>query len=111
MAAIITSITIILSIFFLLPYLYFLPKVSPPMPLVSSLKSGSLQRSGRVLTRTRLCLRRSSRLWSTPVSHDSRGGSEDHDECLLIAVCQSSQRHLTSSCSSGICGRGQTSSR
>lgn len=28
MSAIITSIVIILSIFFLLPYLYFLPKVS-----------------------------------------------------------------------------------
>jgi hypothetical protein len=46
MAAIITSITIILSIFFLLPYLYFLPKVSSPMPLASSRVSEVDRRGG-----------------------------------------------------------------
>lgn len=87
MAAIITSITIILSIFFLLPYLYFLPKVSRPMPLVSSLTSGSLQGSGGALTRTRLCLRRSSRLLCTRVSYEPRRVSEYHDGYLLIVSC------------------------
>jgi MFS superfamily sulfate permease-like transporter len=37
MSSIITSIVIVLSIFFLLPYLYFLPKVSCQCPVTGAL--------------------------------------------------------------------------
>jgi hypothetical protein len=58
MAAIITSITIILSIFFLLPYLYFLPKVGPTTLFhysasPSSTTPAAYTRSGLAMVRAR----------------------------------------------------------